>query len=658
MIKNILFLIILSFLFVSESSAQAGKQATLFVKTLYNPNGTVTLSWPKDDAFNGLYYIYENLSNFKQDYKYIGNVGPTATEWTDKTYTKGQIREYKIEKKNTSNQAVAYDFITVGNEVKRNGLSGSILVLVDDEVFPALSTEIGVLLNDLKGESWEVAVQPLSRKMTPPQVKDLIKAANESSKIGLTTLYLIGHIPVPYSGYFSSHGEWYPPDGHVEGSGNHTGAWPADMYYADLDGVWTDATVTYVESASERNNNRPGDGKFDQTRLVSDIDLEIGRVDFYDMPAFADDEITLLKNYLNRAHQWRTGQLESLDRGLVDDNFSGHIISNTGYKAVNALVGADSLFDDRDYMTELRAGQYVLSFGTGAGSYTSCSGIGTTADFAAQNINAIFTGIAGSFFGDWDSKNNILRGALASGALASFWGGIPNWYLNPMSVGESIGYCARYSMNAAYGSFNSSQQLIHVALMGDPTLRFRPIAPSGKLRLTNSVNGILLEWDKVKGDIDGYSLYRINNETLETVKVNDNVLTETKYLDLACPTGQYYYQLRTVKKVSTATANYYALGVGSASEPIDFITSVAFSNNDGFGIAPNPSYGHFRLQLPSDISFVNKIVIQDLTGRTVTEFEGNFTIQSTINTQLPMGTYMLVANTDKGQFVEKIQIVR
>ncbi|MER3329692.1 MAG: hypothetical protein RIF34_08960, partial [Candidatus Kapaibacterium sp.] len=404
------------------------------------------------------------------------------------------------------------------------------------------------------------------------------------------------------------------------------------MYYADLDGVWTDATVNYEASAQERNNNRPGDGKFDQTRIVSDIDLEIGRVDFFDMPAFAEDELTLLKNYLNRAHLWRTGQLETIDRGLIDDNFKGYIIGNTGYKAMGALIGTDSLFEDRDYLNVLKTGQYILSFGMGGGSYSSCSGIGKTADFAADNINTIFTGIAGSYFGDWDSKNNLLRAALASGALASFWGGIPNWYLNPMSVGESIGYCARYSMNASFSSFNGSQLLIHVALMGDPTLRFRPIIPSSELRLTNSVDGILLEWDKVDGDIDGYNLYRLNNETLEAVKVNDGILTETSYLDLECPTGQFYYQLRTVKKVTTATANYYALGVGSASEPIDFITSVTYNNDDGFSIAPNPSTGHFRLQLPSDVSTVNKIIIQDLTGRTVKELEGNFTTESTVNT--------------------------
>ncbi len=656
--NSIFFLIICSFLFVSVSKAQVGKQQTLFVKTQYNQDGTVTLSWPKDEAFDGIYYIYENRAKFKQDYKYIANVTKDANEWNDPTYVNGQIKEYKIEKKNSSNQLVSYDFITAGDEVNRYGFFGSILILVEDTYFDSLSTELDILVNDLKGENWEVTIQPVSRNMTPPQIKQMIKVTNETNKFMLTTLYLIGHVPVPYSGHFSSTGDWFPPDGHTEGSGNHTGAWPADLYYGDLDGIWTDATVTYEASAQERNNNRPGDGKFDQTRLISDVELEIGRVDFFDMPAFAEDELTLLKNYLNRAHLWKTGQLETIDRGLVDDNFKGFIISNTGYKAIGALIGTDSLFDNRDYMTELNDGKYILSYGTGAGSYSSCNGIGTTANFATENINAIFTGIAGSYFGDWDSKNNLLRAALASGALASFWGGIPNWYLHPMSVGESIGYCARYSMNASYASFNGSQRLIHVALMGDPTLRFRPIIPSSELRLTNSVDGILLEWDEVNGDIEGYNLYRVNNETLESVKVNDEILTETSYLDLGCPTGQFYYQLRTTKKVLTASANYYALGVGSASEPIDYITSVAYNTNDGFGIAPNPSSGHFRLQLPKEIISVDKLVIQDLTGRNVLEIDGNFTTQSTINTGLPMGTYMLLANTNKGQFVEKIQVVR
>ena len=59
--KYILFLLICSFLYTINTSAQVGKQQTLFVKTNYTQDGTVTLSWPKDDSFEGVYYIFEKM---------------------------------------------------------------------------------------------------------------------------------------------------------------------------------------------------------------------------------------------------------------------------------------------------------------------------------------------------------------------------------------------------------------------------------------------------------------------------------------------------------------------------------------------------------------------------------------------------------------------
>ena len=88
-------------------------------------------------------------------------------------------------------------------------------------------------------------------------------------------VFLFGHIPVPYSGNIG-------PDGHS----NHIGAWPADVFYADVDGSWTDVSVNNVSASQERNHNVPGDGKFDQSVIASDLELMIGRVDFHNMPTF------------------------------------------------------------------------------------------------------------------------------------------------------------------------------------------------------------------------------------------------------------------------------------------------------------------------------------------------------------------------------------
>jgi hypothetical protein len=89
-------------------------------------------------------------------------------------------------------------------------------------------------------------------------------------------VFLLGRIRVPYSG------DIYP-DGHPD----HEGAWPADVYYADMNGAWTDNAVNVTVANDERHRNVPEDGKFDQSVLPTDVELQIGRVDFANMPAFA-----------------------------------------------------------------------------------------------------------------------------------------------------------------------------------------------------------------------------------------------------------------------------------------------------------------------------------------------------------------------------------
>ena len=59
------------------------------------------------------------------------------------------------------------------------------------------------------------------------------------------------------------------PDGH----GEHYGAWPADVYYGDVNGAWTDNSVWSTGAAWPRNHNVPGDGKFDQTTIPSQVEL-------------------------------------------------------------------------------------------------------------------------------------------------------------------------------------------------------------------------------------------------------------------------------------------------------------------------------------------------------------------------------------------------
>ena len=57
----------------------------------------------------------------------------------------------------------------------------------------------------------------------------------------------------------------------------------------------------------------------------------------------------------------------------------------------------------------MKTAPYQWSYGCGAGSYTSCSGVGRTSDFAADSLQSIFTILAGSYFGDWGYTEQLAK---------------------------------------------------------------------------------------------------------------------------------------------------------------------------------------------------------------------------------------------------------
>ena len=51
----------------------------------------------------------------------------------------------------------------------------------------------------------------------------------------------------------------------------------------------------------------------------------------------------------------------------------------------------------------------------------------------------------GSWLGDWDSEDNIMRAVLATPdyGLTCAWSGRPHWFLQHMALGEPIGFSTR-----------------------------------------------------------------------------------------------------------------------------------------------------------------------------------------------------------------------
>ncbi len=389
-----------------------------------------------------------------------------------------------------------------------------------------------------------------------------MQAAYRSDPGKLTALFLIGHIPVPYAGDVD-------PDGHP----NHQGAWPADVYYADVDGNWTDTDVNTTTAERDVNWNVPGDGKFDQAQPPATLKLQMGRVDLSNMTCFANktpsrSEVDLMRQYFQKDHGFRHRLFTADRRGIMCDNFADKgkdPIAGSAYRSFSTFFGQGQTdFAPWDgYFPAATSKSYLWSFASGGGSYYYSMGVGTSDDFAVKDIKAVFTMWMGSYFGDWNNESNFLRAPLGSGnVLTASYSGFPSTWYFPMGLGETIGYCILQSQNnntnGLFAPWDQGSHQVHIDLMGDPTLRLLPVIPPSNLNAATQPGKVNLSWG-ASGDenIAGYHVYRAVSAAGPFTRVTgDAPVGATQYSDVP-PAGSYTYMVRAVKLEQTASGSYY-----------------------------------------------------------------------------------------------------
>lgn len=448
-----------------------------------------------------------------------------------------------------------FGYILAGNDQVPVDKRGSLLLVVDDLYLVPLQSEIEQLKHDLQSDGWKVKTIYVNRNDAVTSVKSLIVSQFQLDP-ALKMVYLLGHVPVPYSGNFYA-------DGHTE---SHWGAWPADVYYGDMDGVWTDETVSNISASFPKNHNIPGDGKFDQSDIPSSVELAVGRVDLYDMPAFGLNDTELTRRYLNKAHKFKIGQFDVPRRGLVDDNL-GIVLgapAASGWRNFAPMFTADNV-QALDYFSTMKNDAYLWSFGGGSGSFTSANGVGTTQDFANDSLHNIFTMLCGSYFGDWDNTDNFLRAPLASKGwtLTSSWAGNPPFTLHRMAMGEPIGLSLLRTQNATEEDYYPGPQLVQTSLMGDPSLRLHPVKPVTNLEATVEGDGYKLSWTAPVGeDIAYYLIYRFDSLSGDFIHVSQIVLGTT-FIDPVGPLNDRLYMVRAVKKETSGSGTYWNMSLGT-----------------------------------------------------------------------------------------------
>ena len=563
--------------------AQQPKDFVLPVKvTVAGETNQIQLSWPQQTQAVQIQVKRKtvHLQSYSDTFQVLATIvnpaAATSTGYTDFQTTPGILYEYSVDVTLTgTNPNTKSNYVFGGLQVPAFDRPGSILLLIDSNFIQTLQPEINRLQTDLESEGWNVHRMYASRSTDPLVVKQVRSRIREQwlNDPAIWQVFIIGHVPVPYSGGIY-------PDGHS----NHLGAWPDDAYYGDLNGIYTDTgTVQNSSPARPEILNNPGDGKMDQS-LFQNVQLAVGRVDFYNLPVFGMSELDLLRRYLNKNHAYRNGQISIPVRAFIDDNFASYseAFSQGAWKSFAPVVGYDSI-QIGQYETDLITGSGSLySYGCGPGAFFSAQGIVTSSDFVTQQHKTVFTQLFGSYFGDWDSQNNLMRAALASSGsiLTCAWGGRPHWFMHHMGLGYPIGYSLLLTQNnkGAYKNIGYGRNMVHIALMGDPSLRQdHPESPQS-FQKTVSGRTIVLSWNHSGGATTTYDIYRMDPASRQMIRLTNQPVADSVYIDTLPYFGKNIYEVRGVIRRDLLQAGLFSNNTRITSETQGVIDSVNFYN--------------------------------------------------------------------------------
>jgi parallel beta-helix repeat protein len=514
---------------------------------------SITLTWSSYASSTG-YTIHRKLKSSTSWGSALATLSGSSTQWTDNTPLPNTYYEYRITR--NSSAGTAYGYVSSAIQLAPTEDRGKMVLVVDNTFTSSLASELEILQSDLQGDGWNVIRIDVSRTATPASIRAQIQSIYTADPTSVKSVFLFGHVPVYRSGNIA-------PDGHS------AIPWAADSYYGEMNSAWSSS----------------------QTTLPSDVELEVGRVDLFNLPAFGTSEQQLLSNYLNKLHEFKTRQYIPQNRSIIQDNLSyvSNPLAETGYRTSGPLVGISNITDIPPYnfpnWTARMFEGWLWGYFSGGGSYNSADGIGNTQTFVNGPNNVIFNMTLGSYFGNWDSSspvpnwdnnnNNLLRATIASGkALTSVWAGIPNWFFHHMGLGDPIGYSTRISMNnrtssSTYLPQNGGWQgqgytTIHLGLMGDPSLRMKYLASPSNLTITPSGSNLTFSWTASSESVDGYYLYQIVNGS--PVRAHPNLITGTSITGNFSSVPGTRYMVRSVKLENNFSGSFFNLSLGASNE--------------------------------------------------------------------------------------------
>lgn len=564
----------------------------------------------------------------------IAQIAAPGNRYTDEDIVQGVLYDYTLVQSTQFTQGnqfttFAWGGITTGVNIEVPGFMGKILIVVDSEIESALQTGYERFKNDLILDGWTVYSVTAQAQDGVPQIKNKIRDWYNQHEDYAAAVLLLGNIPVPYSGNFSS--TQPPPDMHIP---DHNGAWAADVYYGIMnENLFTDVANNVDGISREANKNRPGDGKFDQSTIpTGSVQLQVGRIDMSDLNAISGTYLEKTERYFHKNHAYRYRLFAAPERSVYTDrlNLLGGEAPGRVHYFNSSLLGIDSILGTSQYFPTVKSQASLFSGVTSTAGYRQINNVGHVDNFN-DSVYSVFNHYFGSYFADWDIDNNFLRGVIAGPGytLTSIWSGRPVVHFHAMGMGKNIGYCLKHAQSNQLSQFNMGfypgafGQSIHISMHGDPTLRLHTVSAPSELVVSpqNQNTQVLLSWNpSPDSQIEGYHIYRAVTPEGPYQKITTAPVTQSLYTDENPWLGDNYYLVRAVKKQHSVSGTYLNLsqGVQGLAQQIDGDPNIGIEHIEGkkpeIVVYPNPGRGSCNVDMPADWIGA-KITVRDLHGK-------------------------------------------
>ncbi|MBN2379523.1 T9SS type A sorting domain-containing protein [candidate division WOR-3 bacterium] len=186
---------------------------------------------------------------------------------------------------------------------------GLIAVVVEEGLETTLSYELNQYVEDLKDQGYDVEMSIYSTAGTADELRLYL---GDRLHQGLLGAVFVGELPVAWFQMNCLWNGYNEPPSYEE--------FPCDLYFCDLDGTWSDDSTRPYCSGFPLEEGP--DGIYDSHSGDRTPEIWVSRIDASNISV--GDPITLYRDYFARVHDYRTGTLTLVSKGLffIDQDWS------------------------------------------------------------------------------------------------------------------------------------------------------------------------------------------------------------------------------------------------------------------------------------------------------------------------------------------------